>query len=128
MSLSKPKASVRDLTVPAFILYRQHYQAAVVAQNPGLANPEISKIIGEHWRALPDETKDEWKALAEVGRYILWPGAMLTICRRRKLAINSSIPITDISLVAMAATAPVGQLALAITPRARAYVAAVAAV
>lgn len=50
----------------AFILYRQHYQAAVVAQNPGLANPEISKIIGEHWRALPDKTKDEWKALAEV--------------------------------------------------------------
>ncbi|KAH8697672.1 hypothetical protein BGW36DRAFT_427627 [Talaromyces proteolyticus] len=49
----------------AFILYRQHYQAAVVAQNPGLANPEISKIIGEQWRALPIETKEEWKALAE---------------------------------------------------------------
>lgn len=50
----------------AFILYRQHYQAAVVAQNPGLANPDISKIIGEQWRKLPQETKDEWKALAEV--------------------------------------------------------------
>ncbi|KAL1883740.1 slightly ste11-like protein [Paecilomyces lecythidis] len=49
----------------AFILYRQHYQAAVVAQNPGLANPEISKIIGEQWRALPEEAKKEWKALAE---------------------------------------------------------------
>ncbi|KKK19460.1 hypothetical protein ARAM_004135 [Aspergillus rambellii] len=49
----------------AFILYRQHYQAAVVAQNPGLANPEISKIIGEQWRKLPQATKDEWKALAE---------------------------------------------------------------
>ncbi|KNG82139.1 putative HMG box protein [Aspergillus nomiae NRRL 13137] len=49
----------------AFILYRQHYQAAVVAQNPGLANPDISKIIGEQWRRLPQETKDEWKALAE---------------------------------------------------------------
>ncbi|GMF73950.1 unnamed protein product [Aspergillus oryzae] len=61
----------RDMTprtnnlVPAFILYRQHYQAAVVAQNPGLANPDISKIIGEQWRRLPQETKDEWKALAE---------------------------------------------------------------
>jgi hypothetical protein len=54
-------------TIPAFILYRQHYQAAVVAQNPGLANPDISKIIGEQWRKLPQETKDEWKALAEVG-------------------------------------------------------------
>jgi HMG box factor len=50
----------------AFILYRQHYQAAVVAQNPGLANPEISKIIGEQWRALSTDTKEEWKALAEV--------------------------------------------------------------
>jgi HMG box factor len=50
----------------AFILYRQHYQAAVVAQNPGLANPEISKIIGEQWRKLPQATKDEWKNLAEV--------------------------------------------------------------
>ncbi|KAL5343756.1 hypothetical protein BJX70DRAFT_393808 [Aspergillus crustosus] len=49
----------------AFILYRQHYQGAVVAQNPGLANPDISKIIGEQWRKLPQVTKDEWKALAE---------------------------------------------------------------
>ncbi|KAK2768460.1 hypothetical protein FQN54_000315 [Arachnomyces sp. PD_36] len=49
----------------AFILYRQHYQASVVAQNPGLANPEISKIIGEQWRALPNEIKQEWKDLAE---------------------------------------------------------------
>ena len=54
------------LTFPAFILYRQHYQASVVAQNPGLPNPEISKIIGEHWRTLPEHTKREWKALAEV--------------------------------------------------------------
>ncbi|PYH45254.1 putative HMG box transcriptional regulator [Aspergillus saccharolyticus JOP 1030-1] len=49
----------------AFILYRQHWQASVVAQHPGLANPEISKIIGEQWRKLPQETKDTWKALAE---------------------------------------------------------------
>ncbi|KAL4792145.1 hypothetical protein BDV19DRAFT_392482 [Aspergillus venezuelensis] len=49
----------------AFILYRQHYQGAVVAQNPGLANPDISKIIGEQWRNLSQATKDEWKALAE---------------------------------------------------------------
>ncbi|KAL5001935.1 hypothetical protein BDV10DRAFT_191911 [Aspergillus recurvatus] len=52
----------------AFILYRQHYQGAVVAQNPGLANPDISKIIGEQWRKLPQATKDEWKALAEVAQ------------------------------------------------------------
>jgi len=52
----------------AFILYRQHYQGAVVAQHPGLANPEISKIIGEQWRQLPTEVKNEWKLLAEVER------------------------------------------------------------
>ncbi|OJD23573.1 hypothetical protein ACJ73_05072 [Blastomyces percursus] len=49
----------------AFILFRQHFQASVVAQNPGLANPEISKIIGEKWRTLPTESKQEWKNLAE---------------------------------------------------------------
>ena len=50
----------------AFILYRQHYQAAVVAQNPGLANPEISKVIGEQWRDSPPEVKKHWKSLADV--------------------------------------------------------------
>ncbi|KAJ9487873.1 hypothetical protein VN97_g5443 [Penicillium thymicola] len=49
----------------AFILYRQHYQAMVVAHNPGLANPEISKIIGEQWRSLSEDDKSKWKALAE---------------------------------------------------------------
>ncbi|KAM3075248.1 slightly ste11-like protein [Clarireedia jacksonii] len=49
----------------AFILYRQHYQAQVVAQNPGLANPEISKIIGGQWREQDPESKEEWKKLAE---------------------------------------------------------------
>ncbi|KAM0707242.1 hypothetical protein Q7P35_006573 [Cladosporium inversicolor] len=49
----------------AFILYRQHHQAKVVAQHPGLANPEISKIIGEQWRNQSAEVKNGWKALAE---------------------------------------------------------------
>ncbi|KAK4108654.1 hypothetical protein N656DRAFT_690923, partial [Canariomyces notabilis] len=49
----------------AFILYRQHRQAGVVQQNPGLANPEISKIIGELWRDEPEEHKIQWKRLAE---------------------------------------------------------------
>ncbi|KAK5120262.1 hypothetical protein LTR85_006468 [Meristemomyces frigidus] len=49
----------------AFILYRQHHQASVVAQHPGLANPEISKIIGEQWQNQSAEVKGKWKALAE---------------------------------------------------------------
>ncbi|KAK4988689.1 RuvB ATP-dependent DNA helicase pontin [Elasticomyces elasticus] len=49
----------------AFILYRQHYQAGITAQHPGLSNPEISKIIGEQWRTQSAEVKNEWKVLAE---------------------------------------------------------------
>ncbi|KAK8134211.1 hypothetical protein PG984_006223 [Apiospora sp. TS-2023a] len=49
----------------AFILYRQHYQAIVAAKNPGLANPDISKLIGEQWREQPEEVKNSWKRLAE---------------------------------------------------------------
>ncbi|KAI4147003.1 MAG: hypothetical protein L6R39_003269, partial [Caloplaca ligustica] len=54
-----------NLARPAFILYRQHYQAHVVAENPGLANPEISKVIGDYWRQSPPEVKAHWKNLAE---------------------------------------------------------------
>ena len=50
----------------AFILYRQHYQGQVIAQNPGLANPDISKIIGAQWRGQTVEIQNEWKRLAEV--------------------------------------------------------------
>ncbi|KAH7015317.1 hypothetical protein EDB80DRAFT_889536 [Ilyonectria destructans] len=49
----------------AFILYRQHHQAQVVAQNPNLSNPEISKIIGEQWKEESDEIKNNWKGLAD---------------------------------------------------------------
>jgi HMG (high mobility group) box len=56
----------------AFILYRQHYQAQVIAQNPGLANPEISKIIGEQWRDQAAEVKNDWKRLAEVCSMVIY--------------------------------------------------------
>ncbi|KAH1592887.1 slightly ste11-like protein [Aspergillus fumigatus] len=48
----------------AFFLYRQRYQAAVVAQNPGLGSADISRIIGAQWRTLSEETKNGWHALA----------------------------------------------------------------
>jgi HMG box factor len=50
----------------AFILFRQHQQASIIAQNPGIPNPEVSKIIGEQWRGLSAEAKEEWNLLAEV--------------------------------------------------------------
>ncbi|ORY06240.1 hypothetical protein BCR34DRAFT_590673 [Clohesyomyces aquaticus] len=49
----------------AFILYRQYHQSAIVARNPGLANPEVSKIIGEQWKAEDDESKKYWQVLAQ---------------------------------------------------------------
>lgn len=53
-------------TEAAFILFRQHQQASIIAQNPGIPNPEVSKIIGEQWRGLSAEAKEEWNLLAEV--------------------------------------------------------------
>lgn len=84
----------------AFILYRQHHQAAVVAQNPGLANPDISKIIGEQWRALSEDAKNEWRALAEVCACELSREILETnpLNRKRKQDINNSILIIDINL------------------------------
>ncbi|CAO2651064.1 Nn.00g093610.m01.CDS01 [Neocucurbitaria sp. VM-36] len=49
----------------AFILYRQHHQQAIIARNPGLNNPDISKIIGEQWKAESEETKKIWQDLAQ---------------------------------------------------------------
>ncbi|KAJ9649296.1 slightly ste11-like protein [Coniosporium tulheliwenetii] len=63
--ITDDKNDVADTKSPTFILYRQHHQAVVAAQYPRLSNPEISKIIGHKWKALPDTVKDEWKALAE---------------------------------------------------------------
>ncbi|KAL8380707.1 hypothetical protein RB595_005133 [Gaeumannomyces hyphopodioides] len=45
----------------AFILYRQNKQAQVAARNPGLPNPEISKIIGSQWQKEPEEVKNFWR-------------------------------------------------------------------
>ena len=62
---------ISDNSSAAFILYRQHHQQAVVAQNPGLANPEISKIIGDHWRNSSIENKEHWKLLADVRGWLV---------------------------------------------------------
>ncbi|KAF8539982.1 hypothetical protein BDD12DRAFT_987178 [Trichophaea hybrida] len=49
----------------AFILFRQHHHAAVVAQYPGKPNPEISKIIGQMWKRSGDEVKAVWQSHAD---------------------------------------------------------------
>jgi hypothetical protein len=59
-------AQPTDHTPIAFILYRQHHQQGINARNPGLNNPDISKIIGEQWKAEGDEQKKVWQELAQV--------------------------------------------------------------
>ncbi|KIW15927.1 hypothetical protein PV08_05977 [Exophiala spinifera] len=49
----------------SFMLFRQHRQSSIMAQNPGLQIPDVSKIIGEQWRRLSSEAKEEWNMLAE---------------------------------------------------------------
>ncbi|GIJ84936.1 hypothetical protein Asppvi_003791 [Aspergillus pseudoviridinutans] len=72
----------------AFFLYRQHYQATAVAQNPGLGNAHISRIIGAQWRMLPEEMKNIWHANAN-----------------KKLAISSVTQTTSTGPFGMAARA-----------------------
>ncbi|KAF2446724.1 hypothetical protein P171DRAFT_238165 [Karstenula rhodostoma CBS 690.94] len=49
----------------AFILYRQYHQHAIAAANPRLPNPDISKIIGEQWKAENQAVKKVWQDLAQ---------------------------------------------------------------
>ncbi|PQE04838.1 HMG box protein [Rutstroemia sp. NJR-2017a BBW] len=62
---NKPDAQSPCVFVNQIQRYHDLETAQVVAQNPGLANPEISKIIGGQWRELDPEAKEEWKSLAE---------------------------------------------------------------
>lgn len=48
-----------------FILFRQHHQARVVRDNPGVTNPDISKLIGKLWRSLGPDDQAKWKKLAD---------------------------------------------------------------
>ncbi|KAK8024031.1 HMG box protein [Apiospora rasikravindrae] len=49
----------------SFMLYRKHVHGEVTAQNPGVKNSEISKIIGKQWRNLPEGEKAVWKLRQE---------------------------------------------------------------
>lgn len=90
----------------------------VVAHNPGLANPEISKIIGEQWRSLSEDDKSKWKALAEVSyRNISCKSGCNAdnYHRKKKLVISSNIPTTDTSLGGMVGMAVHGQAQASVT-------------
>ena len=75
-------------------------------------NPDISKIIGEQWKAESDEQKKYWQGLAQVGDPlgpVLAVGVELCVvivanmhASKRKRAITNSTPTTDTSLAASA--------------------------
>ncbi|EXJ88972.1 hypothetical protein A1O3_02036 [Capronia epimyces CBS 606.96] len=78
----------------SFILFRQHQQASILAQNPGIPNPEVSKIIGEQWRQLSAESKEEWNLLAEEEKarhQQQYPGYRYQPRRNGRLSTQSSV-------------------------------------
>jgi len=82
----------------------------VVHQNPGLSNPDISKIIGRQWKALSDEEREKWNALAKVRHpYPNWNMSIAyhIFYRKRKTAINSNTLTT-----ATSPSGPAGMAAL----------------
>lgn len=88
----------------------------MVAQNPGLANPEISKVIGEQWRDSPAEVKKHWKSLADVCSSLqgVEYKYKLTPCRRRNFATRNNTQTIAIShdALAVATVSPVPKLDL----------------
>lgn len=47
------------------MLYRKHHHVAIAKENPGLDNPQLSKLIAKIWNAETDEEKSKWKLRAE---------------------------------------------------------------
>ncbi|KAI8591789.1 high mobility group box domain-containing protein, partial [Geranomyces variabilis] len=52
----------------SWILYRQEKHPIVLAQNEGITNNEISKVVAEWWRNEPDDVKNVYKCRAEEER------------------------------------------------------------
>jgi hypothetical protein len=69
MASTRPDLLAKKSKVPrppnAFILYRKKHHPLVVAENPTIANNDISVILGRQWKNEPDRIKREYKSLAE---------------------------------------------------------------
>jgi hypothetical protein len=109
--------SVTDVFV-AFILYRQHHQQAIIARNPGLNNPDISKIIGEQWKAESEESKKVWQDLAQVSSVPHhYRNCSNILYRKRKPDITNSTPTTATNLVEWVRQAHLRSIRLFSIPR-----------
>ena len=47
------------------MLYRKHHHVTIAKENPGLDNPQLSKLIAKIWNSEKDEEKNKWKLRAE---------------------------------------------------------------
>ncbi|KAB8068059.1 mating type protein MAT1-2-1 [Aspergillus leporis] len=65
----KPALPTRSIKVPrppnAFILYRQHHHPRIKEAYPDFTNNEISIILGKQWKAESEETKVQFRSMAE---------------------------------------------------------------
>ncbi|ORX93368.1 sequence-specific DNA-binding high mobility group box protein mat-Mc, partial [Basidiobolus meristosporus CBS 931.73] len=48
-----------------FLLFRKDVQASIFAQNPGISNSEVSKVIGQMWKDAPFDVKERYQLSAE---------------------------------------------------------------
>ncbi len=47
-----------------YVLFCQEFRPEVKEDNPGLAQVEITKLLAQMWKDLPEEEKEEWKEKA----------------------------------------------------------------
>ncbi|KAJ3170248.1 hypothetical protein HDU88_008875 [Geranomyces variabilis] len=93
------KAAGAKRPANSWILYRQEKHPIVLAQNEGITNNEISKVVAEWWRNEPEDVKNVYKSRAEEERRrhrILHPDYKYAprknkIRRKRKRKINKAL-------------------------------------
>ncbi|KAJ5768023.1 hypothetical protein N7533_000606 [Penicillium manginii] len=52
----------------SFMLYRKHHHKPITAENPGVPNTAISRIIADMWKCEIPAVKDEFKMLAQMAK------------------------------------------------------------
>ncbi|KAJ3043926.1 hypothetical protein HDV00_003966 [Rhizophlyctis rosea] len=67
---SEPKATARRIRRPAnsFMTFRMDKQHEILAKHPGANHKDVSKLVGEMWRAAPEDVKEYYRKKAEQGR------------------------------------------------------------
>ena len=69
----KKKGAKKDPNAPkrgmsAFMLWSNHMRPKIKAESPDLKLTEISKVLGEKWKEVGEETKKEWQVKADTDK------------------------------------------------------------